>query len=172
MNRSIALVGATIIVVGFALMAFPIVVLGVERLDLEQLAGFLLAPIGLVVVLIGGISHDPRRTTVAGTFGNRDEQPRRPVAPPASELHRAALRYNPKEPVACRHCRTPIPFDVARCPRCSRARECRICGRPLGWVLERATCPLCARSEALCNCPSLPRTAGLTSTAVSRTVRR
>ena len=155
MNRSIAYVGVGVILAGFALVAFPIVWTGHEVFDIEQLAGFLVAPVGLVVVLIGAVSHDPNRTTVGGTFGNPDEAVRptgtRPAAPTRD------LSYNPKEPVDCRFCRSVITYDLVNCPRCARARDCRSCGRPLGLVLERPTCPTCARAEVFCNCPILAR---------------
>jgi len=155
MNRSIAFVGVGVILAGIGLVAFPIVVTGREQLDLEQIAGFLVAPLGLVVVLIGAVSVDPNKTTIAGTFGNPDEAVR-PVAPAGAP---ARPRFNPREPVYCRFCRTIITADLSRCPRCSRARECRNCGRPLGQVLERPTCPTCARAEPFCSCPSLARPA-------------
>lgn len=154
MNRSIAGVGIGIIVAGIALVAFPIVVLGREQLDPEQLAGFLVAPVGLFVVLIAAVSVDPRRTTIVGTFGNPDE---RPPAPAEPEWLGARPRSSPNEPVYCRFCRAVITADLARCPRCSRARDCRNCGRPLGFVLERPTCPTCAQAEMFCSCPFLPR---------------
>jgi len=155
MNRSIARVGVVVIVAGLGLVAFPIVVSGHESLDLEQILGFLLAPFGLFVVMIAAASVDPERTTVSGTFGNPDEAPRPPAAG-AEQISRA--RYlNPNEPVHCRVCRAVITADLSRCPRCSRARECRTCGRPLGLVLDRPTCPTCARAEPFCNCAQLVR---------------
>lgn len=156
MNRAIAGVGIGVILAGIALVAFPIVVTGRELLDPEQMAGFLVAPVGLFVVLIAAVSVDPRRTTIVGTFGNPDEPaPRIPLATPAA----ARSRSNPNAPVYCRYCRTVITADLARCPRCSRARDCRTCGRPLGLVLERPTCPTCARAEPFCGCPWLARPA-------------
>ncbi len=166
MNRSIAYVGVGIIVVGLGLVGFPIVVYGHELFDLEQVAGFLVAPIGLVVVLLGAVAHNPDRTTVGGAFGNPDEGVRRPrsgASPPARRLG-----YSPLEPVNCRFCRTIITHDLANCPRCARARDCRSCGRPLGMVLDRATCPTCARPEAFCNCARLARP----PTPVTARVRR
>jgi hypothetical protein len=156
MNRSIILVGVGILLVGFALMAYPIAVTGQEQFDIEQEAGIFFLPPALAVLLIGSIEGDPRTTTVGGTFGNPDATAdrlasARPTLPPPS-----GLRYNPRDPVPCRHCSSIIAFDLAQCPRCARARECRSCGRPLGVVLERATCPMCARAEALCNCPHVP----------------
>jgi len=155
MHRSIAGIGIAVILAGFALVAFPIATTGSEQLDLEQLAGFLVAPLGLVVVLIAGLSADPRKTTVAGTFGN-PEEPGRQVLSGAPPGTRRRLR-NPYEPVHCRHCRSVITAELSNCPRCARARECRTCGRPLGQVLDRPTCPPCARAEPFCNCGLLAR---------------
>lgn len=155
MNRSIALVGVGVILAGLALVAFPIVVLGGEQFDLEQMAGLLVAPVGLVVVLIGAVQHDPERTTVGGTFGNPDEA--RSRTPGRGGEFTRSLTYSPRESVNCRFCWSVITYDQATCPRCARARDCRSCGRPLGLVLERATCPTCARAEAFCNCPRLNR---------------
>jgi hypothetical protein len=160
MNRSVVYLGIGVIVIGLALASFPLAVFGREWLDLEQEAGFLVAPVGLLVVMFGASFYDPTRTTVGGTFGNPDEPP-----PQIPELQSAfaspAGLFNPYESAACRFCRTNIPVELANCPRCARARTCRACLRPLGLVLERATCPLCARPEALCNCPPLaPAPAG------------
>jgi len=154
MNRSIAWVGIALAVLGVGLVAFPIIVTGAEQLDDEQLAGFLVAPLGLFVVLIAAVSVDPMTTTISGTFGNPDELPR-PNAPAAPIPARP--RASPHAPVYCRACRAVITADLSRCPRCSRARECRNCGRPLGQVLERPTCPTCAQAEPFCNCPVLAR---------------
>jgi|HubBroStandDraft_1064217.scaffolds.fasta_scaffold00240_20 hypothetical protein len=156
MNRSIILIGVGILLFGFILIAFPIAVTGQEQFDIEQEAGIYFIPPALAVLLVGSISEDPRTTTVAGTLGNPDlkvgrTSPARPTTPAAR-----GLGYNPRESANCRYCYSMIPFDLARCPRCARARECRTCHRPLGSVLDRATCPTCARPEALCNCRVLP----------------
>ncbi len=157
MNRSIAWIGVAVIVVGIGMVAFPLVAVGREVLDDEQILGFLLAPVGLFVVLIAAVAVDPRRTTVTGAFGNPDERTR---AEPSTET--AAVRARPRsplEPVHCRYCRSVITADLAQCPRCARARDCRPCGRPLGLVLERPTCPTCALAEPYCHCPALSRPA-------------
>lgn len=151
MNRSIAGIGIAVILVGIGLVAFPIVVSGHERLDVEQMSGFLIAPVGLFVVLIAAISVDPSRTTISGAFGNPDES----VRPTPSAAPRARGGMTPT--VYCRFCRAVIPTELSRCPRCARARDCRPCGRPLGLVLDRPTCPTCARAEPLCNCVFLSR---------------
>jgi len=156
MNRSIALCGVVLVVGGLALIAYPIAVSGAEHLDLEQELGFLVAPMGLVIVMLGALSMDPTRTTVGGAFGNPDAAAQRsPRGAPFEP--RAARVFNPHEPVNCRQCRTLISADLALCPRCARPRECRGCGRPLGVANDRVTCPGCSRVEALCNCPSLAR---------------
>ncbi len=160
MNRSITWVGVVIILAGIALTAFPIVVTGAEQLDLEQEAGLLLAPIGLLVVLIGAVQPNPERTTIRGTFGNPDENFLRHSAAGAAERPRPVLRLNPREAVECRHCRTVISFDLAQCPRCARSRDCRVCGRPLEMMGDRTDCPSCHRVEAFCNCPRLERPNG------------
>ena len=154
MNRSIAGIGIAAILVGIALAAFPIYTTGREFLDDEQIAGCLITPVGLFVVLIAAVSVDPRTTTVAGTFGNPEEAA--PVAPAGAGVA-PPKRTNPYAAVYCRSCRSVITSDLARCPRCSRARECHRCGRPLGLVLDRPTCPTCAQPEPFCNCPLLAR---------------
>jgi len=156
MNRSVVYVGIAVALVGVALLAYPIAVTGSEQFDVEQELGLIVGPVGLIIVGFGAVSADPTRTTVGGLFGNPDEAIRPP--PRSSEAPRhEGLGWSPLEPVDCRYCRTIITHDLARCPRCSRARDCRCCGRPLGMVLERATCPRCARAEAFCNCPLFDR---------------
>ncbi|HTW54933.1 MAG TPA: hypothetical protein VMG36_00565 [Thermoplasmata archaeon] len=162
MNRAVVWIGVATVLAGFALAAFPIAVTGHEAFDLEQEAGTLVAPVGLVVVMLAFTLHDPRETTVRGLF---DADPRRPSSahgPPA-----APGRYGPSEADECRFCRTPIAWDLAGCPRCARARPCRGCGRPLGRVLDRPTCPTCGRPESTCACPRLaPRGAAPAPRAV------
>jgi hypothetical protein len=152
MNRSIMLVGVAIIVAGLALVASPIVLTGGEQFDLEQEAGLLLVPVGLIVILIGSVQPNPQRTTVGGPFGNPDADLQRPAKTRSAVPERTALGFSPREPVGCRHCRTVIAFDLAVCPRCGRPRDCRGCGRPLGMAEDRTDCPGCHRVEALCNC--------------------
>jgi len=171
MNRSIVYIGVVLICIGFALAAFPVATTGSESLDIEDEVGFLLAPLGLVVIMLGAMAQDPSRTTVGGAFGNPDVAFERTVrVPPVDQ--RARRIFNPHEPVDCRFCRTVITADLAQCPRCGRARDCRNCGRPLGFVLNRVTCPACARAEALCNCPSLARPAPSTRPNVPPSRRR
>jgi hypothetical protein len=155
MNRTILGMGIGILLVGFGFIGYPIATTGAEQFDLFQEIGlFFLAP-AFGVMLIGAISDDPRVTTVGGAFGNPEvDLMRRPTKVPTAT--RTGLPYHPREPVRCRFCGAIITADLAQCPRCARARECRTCGRPLGVVLGRVTCPMCARAEALCNCPHLP----------------
>lgn len=156
MNRSLGWIGVGVLLAGLALVASPVALYGREVLNPEQIAGFLIAPVGLFVVMLAAAAVDPRKTTVTGAFGNPDEQPS--MAGPSRAPTRPRLR-NPNEAVHCRHCRSVITADLSRCPRCARARDCRSCGRPLGQVLERPTCPTCARAEAFCNCAVLPQLA-------------
>jgi hypothetical protein len=171
MNRSVVGVGIVLILFGFGLVAYPIIFTGVERFDLEQELGIYVVPVGLLIVLLGAMGHNPEATTVGGAFGNPDADVMRgagrgPPAPP-----RPSLRYSPKEPVACKYCRTNIAWDMAVCPRCARPRECRTCGRSLGFVLDRPTCPTCARAEVFCNCPALVRPPRPTPVGPRRTPR-
>ncbi len=149
MNRTVVYLGIAVVVAGFLLAAYPILLLGRERFDLEQGAGCLVAPVGVFVVMFGASFYDPTRTTVGGVFGNPDE--RRPTSPAEGPVS-PAIPFSPLEAATCRFCRTYIDHDQATCPRCARARPCRRCGRPLGRVLDRATCPRCGREEAFCDC--------------------
>jgi len=159
MNRSVVYLGIGVILFGVALSASPIALTGREQFTLAQEAGFLVAPVGLVVVMLGASFYDPTRTTVGGAFGN-PEAPRPAPEPGRARAGPAVVPYRPHDPATCRYCRTPIGYENANCPRCGRARDCRTCGRPLGNVLDRATCPFCARPEALCNCPAFARGLG------------
>jgi len=162
MNRQIAGIGVVFIVLGFGLVAYPIALTGVEQLDLPQELGLLVAPVGLVVVMLGALAQNPERTTVGGAFGNPDtELERHSQSAPADPRTRRI--FNPHEPVDCRYCRTVITADLAQCPRCARPRDCRNCGRLLAFVANRVTCPPCGRTEALCNCPMLARPQSVSS---------
>lgn len=158
MHRTIAYLGVAALMASVALIAFPLWAFGAETFDLEQELGILLLPAGLLVLLVAGVSTDPRVTTVGGAFGNSefDPGPRSRVGPGAPAPR---VTYHPREAVPCEQCGSMILPDLARCPRCSRARPCRSCGRPLGLVLDRPTCPRCGKSEVFCDCPVLPRTA-------------
>ncbi len=160
MNRSIVGLGAGIFLLALGLIASPIALLGHEAFTLEQEIGLYVIAPALAVILIGAIADDPRVTTVGGAFGNPDVALERlgRARPPGPPLR--PLTYHPNEAVACRYCASIIQPDLAQCPRCGRARDCRTCGRPLGIVLERATCPACAQPEPFCRCPRLPPRAG------------
>ena len=156
MNRSIVYIGVVLIGLGFALVAYPIAFTGTEQLDIEQELGFLVAPVGLVVVMLGALAQDPTRTTVGGAFGNPYAELERSARGPAVEP-RLVVCSTRTSPRTVGTCRTVITSDLAQCPRCARARECRNCGRPLGMVTNRVTCPTCGRVEGFCNCPQLVR---------------
>jgi len=156
MNRQIAGIGVVFIVLGFGLIAYPIAFTGRVQFNIEQEFGLLVAPLGLVVVMLGALAQNPERTTVGGAFGNPDADLGRPARGPAVEP-RVRRLFNPHEPVNCRYCRTVITADLVHCPRCARPRDCRNCGRALEMRGERVTCPACGRTEALCNCPWLVR---------------
>jgi hypothetical protein len=155
MNRQSVGVAAVLMFFALALISFPLWALGSEQFDIEQELGILFLPVTLGILLVGLTSIDPSSTTVGGAFGNADFDPVRAKA--VSSAPRYRLAYDPRGEVFCRFCRTIIPADLSRCPRCARARPCRSCERPLGVVLARPTCPTCARAEALCNCVPLPR---------------
>ena len=152
MNRSVTLVGVAIFLFTVVLVAFPIAFTGHEVFDLEQEAGLVGIPIGLLIVLFGAASADPRVTTVGGAFGNPDENVvRRQLGP--NSAGRARFLPGPREAVNCRYCYTAIPSSAAVCPRCARPRECRSCGRPLAFIGAAIRCPQCRRDEVYCNCP-------------------
>ncbi len=169
MHRSIAYLGAALLLVVFALITYPLWAHGIERFDVEQELGILFLPAGLLVLLAAGVAADPRGTTVGGAFGNPEFAP---AAPRRAAADIAPIRYHPREPVTCAQCGTVVAAEAARCPRCGRARPCRRCGRPLGWVLERPTCPRCGKAEAFCDCPVLPRPASPTVQVGPRGGRR
>jgi hypothetical protein len=171
MNRSIVLLGVGILVVGFGLVASPIILYGSEMFTLEQEFGIFLSPVGLLVVLIGAVQANPERTTVRGTFGNPDMESRHSGAPAAPASGRAGLGYNPREPVNCRYCGSVITYDLAFCPRCARPRACRGCGRILGMAGDRTDCGGCHRVEAFCNCSRLARPMTTPSVGSSRRPR-
>lgn len=172
MNRDITGIGIVLIVLGFGLVAYPIVFTGGEQLDLEQELGFLLAPIGLVVVMLGALAQNPNRTTVGGAFGNPEVDLYRSSPGRPGEAPRFARFANPNAPVNCRFCRTVIAADLVQCPRCYRPRECRGCGRTLAIVNDRPTCPACGRAEPFCNCHRLARPPSGPSTGVASSRRR
>jgi hypothetical protein len=160
LNRSLTFLGLGILIVTLALLAFPIVVTGHEMFDLEQQLGLVGLPVGLLVILFGASSPDPRLTTVGGAFGNPDENLLRREG--VVDVPTPAARFipGPRETVHCRHCYTGIPPGTLVCPRCSRSRDCRSCGRQLTLVGLAIRCPRCQRDEVFCNCPKVPRESG------------
>jgi hypothetical protein len=158
MHRTIAYIATALLLGAIALVSFPIWAYGAEQFDPEQELGILLVPFALVAFLVAATTPDPRQTTVGGAFGN-PEYDRRPPSTGARVDARPRPVSNFRDAVQCAHCGTLISPDLAQCLRCARARPCRTCSRPLGLVLERPTCPPCARAEPLCNCPVLPRPA-------------
>jgi hypothetical protein len=156
MHRSIAYIGAGVLVFAIALLAFPLWAYGAEQWDLEQELGILVVPFALITFLIAATTADPHETTVGGTFGNPEYDRATPsvFGRPAS---RPRIVTSFSEATQCLHCGTVIAPNLANCLRCGRARPCRTCHRPMGLVLERPTCPACARAEPLCNCPILHR---------------
>jgi hypothetical protein len=171
MHRSIAYLGAATLVIAFAFITFPIWAFGAESFDFEQELGILLLPAGLLVLLAAGVSTDPRLTTVGGAFGNPEFEPAVRRAGTGS-MPAPRTPYHPREAVQCEHCGSMIAPDLARCLRCTQVRPCRSCGRPLGMVLDRPTCPRCAKPEVFCDCPVMPRASVPGDRLRSRSVRR
>jgi hypothetical protein len=153
-------VSASLMLGAFALLTYPLWALGSEQFDLEQELGILFLPFGLVTMLVGLTAIDPLTTTIGGTFGNPEFDTATRITAPGGA--RRGLDYDPREPVNCRQCRSVIPAEYAQCRRCARARPCRSCGRPLGVVLDRPTCPACGQAEPLCNCAGIVRASSLT----------
>jgi hypothetical protein len=162
LNRSLTSLGLGILIATLLLLAFPIIVFGHEAFDLEQQMGLVGLPVGLLVILFGAASPDPRLTTVGGAFGNPDENILRREG--LVELPTPAARFipGPRESVNCRHCYTGIPPGSLTCPRCTRPRDCRSCHRPLTMFGRAIRCLRCQRDEVFCNCPKLVRTPTMT----------
>ncbi len=157
MNRSLTFLGLAILIGTLALLAFPIVVLNHEVFDLEQQMGLVGLPVGLLVILFGASSPDPRATTVGGAFGNPDENLLRREGIVDAPAPSARFIPGPRETVNCRSCYTGIPPGSLNCPRCGRSRECRSCGRELVTRGSGIRCPRCLRDEVFCNCPKVAR---------------
>ena len=153
MNRRITLVGVGLFLAAVALMVSPIAIYGYLVVDLEFQLGVLLLAAASSVVLVGLAASDPRVTTIGGVFGNPDENEMRRSERRSTADDRRRYALSPKEPTNCRQCYTVIAWDVADCPRCSKRRECRECGRPLFYLAGGVRCTPCARDEVYCNCP-------------------
>ncbi|HTT26514.1 MAG TPA: hypothetical protein VMH90_06105 [Thermoplasmata archaeon] len=152
MNRAILGVGVAILLVAIALVVSPIALTGAESLTTLAEIGVFTLPVGIVVVLLGGVAPDPSITTVGGVFGNPVENAihdRRGAAP---SVVPARARGSPRQPVNCRQCYTLVAWDAILCPRCGRARDCRSCGRDLDWSGTTIVCVPCAHPEVYCNC--------------------
>src|SRR5580658_7234851 len=99
MNRAILGVGAGILVLAIALIAFPIAFTGQEQFDLEQEAGLYVIPPAMAVLLVGSISDDPRSTTVGGAFGNPDAAGSKSDERRGAARPNVGLTYHPREAV-------------------------------------------------------------------------
>lgn len=155
MNRTITLLGLFVLLVGIGLIASPEVLSGLETVTPLLEVGVFVLPVGLSIILWGASSPDPRATTVAGVFGNPEENILRRSSLGSTRNFDVRYLPGPRESVNCRHCYTLIPWDVAECPRCARRRECRACGRPLFYLSGAVRCLPCVRAETYCVCPKL-----------------
>lgn len=158
MNRSLTLLGAFLVVLALGLNAYPVVTEGAWHFGLPVMVSLALLPAGLVVVLFGATSPDPRATTVGGLFGNPDENLLRRRLPRGVPSGPARYRPSPLESVNCPQCYTAIPAGALSCPRCGRARECRNCHKPLFFLAGAVRCAPCLRDEVYCDCPRVRRT--------------
>jgi hypothetical protein len=144
--------GIAILILGTALLVSPIVLTGAETLGTVAKIGLFSLPVGIAIVLLGGVAPDPRVTTVTGLFGNPVENELRarhrgPASPPARRSGRS-----PREPSHCRRCYTLVAWDLRRCPRCGGPRDCHVCGRPVGGEGPKIACESCGREEPFCSC--------------------
>lgn len=155
MNRRITSVGVLLVLLTMGLLAFPIVFTGSETFDVEQELGILSLPGGVLVLLLGASSPDPRATTVSGVFGNPEENAMRAARGAHGGPSRARFLPSPRESVNCRHCYTAIASDLLDCPRCARRRECRTCAQPVRRAGGIVRCAGCRRAEVYCGCPRL-----------------
>lgn len=142
---------------GIGLIASPITLTGVETVTPYLELGIFVLPVGLAVILWGASSPDPRVTTVAGMFGNPEENVLRRSEAGGTRVYDVRYMPGPRESVNCSACYTVIPWDVAECPRCGRRRECRACGKPLFFLSGAVRCLPCVRAETYCNCPKVRR---------------
>ncbi len=167
MNRAITFLGLAILLVGIGLIASPEILAGVETFTPLVEVGVFILPVALSTILWGASSPDPRATTVAGVFGNPEENVLRRHEGAGGRTYDVRYLPGPKESVNCRRCYTLIPWDVAECPRCGGRRECRACGRPLYFLTGAVRCLPCVRAETYCNCPKRPRAPTLPGTRPS-----
>lgn len=161
MNRSLTSLGAALVVLALALLAYPVVVSGAWRIGLPVMVAIVLLPAGLLVVLLGASSPDPRLTTVGGIFGNPEENLLRKRLVRGVPVGPARYRPSPLESTNCGACYTAIPAGVLDCPRCGHRRECRNCNKPLYFLAGGIRCAPCLKGEIYCDCPRVKRTAAV-----------
>lgn len=152
MNRSLTLLGAGLVVAAIAAFAYPVAVSGTETLNVPVEVGIVVLPAGLMVVLFGAASPDPRLTTIGGTFGNPEEDAVERAMRRRPKPTRVRYKLNPFESVNCAHCYTIIPPNVLECPRCGRERACRACRGTLQQESLWLRCQQCRRDEIYCSC--------------------
>ncbi|MFZ0830185.1 MAG: hypothetical protein WCB18_05605 [Thermoplasmata archaeon] len=167
MNRSLALVGLVLVIVGILLVSIPFLVTSGFQVGYEFYGAGVLFLVGLVILFQAAIASDPHVTTVGGLLGNPIVDESRKAEEAVTNLPATRVRYapGPKEPVNCRYCYTAIPWNVLDCPRCARPRHCRNCGKQLYLLAGAVRCAPCVRDETFCNCPRVkpsgPRPAGV-----------
>lgn len=153
MNRTTVLLGGLVVVAGLGACAYPVAATGQESLGLPLEAGLLTLGAGLGVVLIGGVSPDPRISTVGGFFGNRDEDRVQRWLREHTHSRAALYKASPFESVHCEYCNTLMPAKSLNCPRCARNRRCRTCRKPLFFLAGAVRCGPCVKDEFFCGCP-------------------
>ncbi len=157
MNRTLALAGLILALVGILLLSIPFLVSSTFSVGIEVYLAAVIVLVGLVVMIRGATAADPSVTTVGGFLGNPVVDATRRVEAEATRLPPREARYlpGPREPVNCRQCYTAIPWNVAECPRCGRRRLCRSCLKPLFLLAGAVRCGPCILDEASCTCPRL-----------------
>ena len=157
MNRSLALVGLVLLVVGILLASIPFLVTSTFQVNDVFYAAGLLFLAGFVILFQAATTPDPHVTTVGGLLGNPIVDESRKAEEAVMNVQEPRFRYapGPKEPVNCRYCYTVIPWNVLDCPRCARPRHCRNCGKQLYFLAGAVRCAPCVRDEAYCNCPKV-----------------
>lgn len=157
MNRSILGLGVVVLLLGLALLVSPIALGGAWSLTFVAELGLFSMPVGVAIVLLGGVAPDPRITTVSGIFGNPVENEMRERHRRAAPAPHRSLGRSPREPIHCRQCYTLVPWDVEICPRCGLPRDCHVCGRPVGGGGGPILCVACGKPEPFCSCsPARP----------------
>ncbi|MGI0132489.1 MAG: hypothetical protein ACREDK_05285 [Thermoplasmata archaeon] len=157
MNQRIVWTGLAILVLGVSLVVFPLATTGVEQVDLELQVGVFVLPVGLSIALSGAAAPSPDVTTVGGWFGNSDENFLRRHLVRVAPFLPTRLLPHPMESVNCAACYTAIPADTVICPRCARARPCRVCTGPLQAARSSTRCSTCRHAEVYCDCPKVKK---------------